>query len=303
MRILFMGTPYFAQVILEKILEDSHFEVVGLFAQPDRPFGRKQELKSPATKEYVIQKNIPIPIFQPQNLDEESFGVIAKLKPDAIVVVAYGKILPKQILASAKCLNIHASVLPNYRGASPIHEMILNDDKIYGVSVIAMEAGLDSGDILGVSAFEREKPLGLEALLPILAEMGGALAIKVLKNLKIIQPLKQRHADATYCKKIIKNQGLVDFENAKEIYLKFLAYSTWPQIFLPSGLKLFGIELVCQTEEYQKGEILSVQKDSIVVGCLRGTLRIGALQSPGKQKMDAKTYIQGKRLKIGDVLA
>lgn len=297
-----MGTPYFACVVLEKILNDPFFEVVGLFAQPDKPFGRKQELKYPETKEFIVKNKILLQIFQPEVLDEESFQTISKLKPDVILVVAYGKILPKKILSFTKCLNIHGSVLPKYRGASPMHEMILNDDKIYGVSVIQLQEKLDSGDILGISAFKSEKSFNLESLMLKLAEMGSKLAIKVLKNLEVLEPLKQHQADATYCKKIFKNQGLVDFEDARSIYLKSLAYSVWPNVFLENGLKLFEVELVSEMGKYQKGEILSIDGNAAVIGCLQGVLRIEMLQYPGKQKMDAKTYIQGKRLKIGDIL-
>ncbi|PAF52739.1 methionyl-tRNA formyltransferase [Helicobacter sp. 13S00477-4] len=302
MKILFMGTPNFAQIILEALLNDPYFEVVGLFAQPDKPFGRKQEIRYPQTKELLLKKNISIPIFQPEVLDEKSVKNISDLKPDIILVVAYGKILPKKILSLARCLNIHASLLPKYRGASPIQEMILNDEEFYGICVIDMEERLDSGNILGKIEFKREKYFNIEYLSNILAQMGSALIVDVLKNLRTIQSVKQDDSLSTYCKKIVKQDGIIEFDEAKKIYLKFLAYFNWPGIFLRSGLKLFDIGLISETNCYQRGEILDIKDNSIFVGCSFGILRIGMLQSPGRQKTYARNYIQGKRLKIGDLL-
>ncbi|PAF48587.1 methionyl-tRNA formyltransferase [Helicobacter sp. 12S02634-8] len=303
MRVLFMGTPYFARLVLDQILNDVRFEVVGLFAQPDKPFGRTKELKCPQTKELLLQRGLTIPIFQPESLDTQSIANIQTLAPDVIVVVAYGKILPPQILSLALCLNLHASILPKYRGASPIHEMIINHEELYGVSVMAMQEGLDSGDILGVGALERVDSMDMEALIVLLAQLGGDLLLEVLIRQEHIEPLKQIHADASYCKKIQKTDGVVHFINAKNIYLKSLAYSLWPHIFLASGLKLFGVEIVALSGTYQEGEILAIEGSAVVVGCERGALKIASLQAPSKQKIDARTYLLGQRLKIGDILS
>lgn len=297
-----MGTPLFAAIVLEKILQNSRFEVVGLFAQPDKPFGRKQELKSPHTKQLLLDMGLEIPIFQPTKLDEKCTDIISSLAVDVILVVAYGKILPKSILSLSRCINIHASILPKYRGASPIQEMILNDEAQYGVSVINMEESLDSGDILGIKSFEVTEYRDIDSLSEVLAKMGGELIVEILENLNNIKPIKQVDADSSYCKKILKEDGIIEFKNAKEIFLKSLAYASWPNIFLKNGLKLFGIKIVYDNESYCCGEIVDIRKDSIVVGCEKGAIEIQMLQPPGKQKMSASAYIRGKRLKVGDIL-
>lgn len=302
MKILFMGTPAFAGIVLEKILQNSAFDVVGLFAQPDRPFGRKQEIKSPHTKQLLLDIGLEIPIFQPEKLDEKCVDIISDLAPDVILVVAYGKILPKKILSLARCINIHGSILPKYRGASPIQEMILNDEAQYGVSVIDMEESLDSGDILGIKSFEVTEYMDIESLSRVLAQMGGDLVIDILENLGNIRPIKQIDSDSSYCKKILKEDGMIEFKNAKEIFLKSLAYASWPNIFLENGLKLFGIKVLQENGSYISGEILEVKKDSIVVGCQKGAIEIQMLQPSGKQKMSASAYIRGRRFNVGDIL-
>ncbi|PAF53456.1 methionyl-tRNA formyltransferase [Helicobacter sp. 13S00482-2] len=302
MKVLFMGTPYFARIILERLIDDSDLEIVGLFAQPDKPFGRKQELKSPDTKEFLIQRKEKIPIFQPKVLNEECVDIISNLAPDVILVVAYGKILPKNILSLSRCINIHASILPKYRGASPIHEMILNDESHYGVSIINMEESLDSGDILGIDSFEVKEYMDIESLSEVLAHIGANLVLKVLKNLRDIEPIKQVHSQSSYCKKILKEDGLIDFKNAKKIFLKSLAYVSWPNVFLKNGLKLFGIKVLHDDKNFQPGEILEIDGDEIVVGCEKGAIKIAMLQFPGKQKISATAYIRGKRFSIGDRL-
>lgn len=302
MKILFMGTPPFAGIVLEKILQNSAFDVVGLFAQPDRPFGRKQEIKSPHTKQLLLDIGLEIPIFQPEKLDEKCVDIISDLAPDVILVVAYGKILPKKILSLARCINIHGSILPKYRGASPIQEMILNDEAQYGVSVIDMEESLDSGDILGIKSFEVTEYMDIESLSRVLAQMGGDLVIDILENLSNIRPIKQIDSDSSYCKKILKEDGMIEFKNAKEIFLKSLAYASWPNIFLENGLKLFGIKVLQENGSYISGGILEVKKDSIVVGCQKGAIEIQILQPSGKQKMSASAYIRGRRFNVGDIL-
>lgn len=300
MKILFMGTPHFARFVLEGLYNE--FEIIGLFTQPDKKVGRNQELNFPSTKEFLLEMDSKIPIFQPQKWTQEDIESIKMLSPDVIVVVAYGKILPKEVLSLSRCINVHASILPKYRGASPIAEMILNDENIFGVSIMDMAEGLDNGDILGISAFKREEYDNVFHLSQKLSKMGLELLINILKNLKNITPLKQNNIDSSYCKKISKEDGLIDFIDAKKIYLKSLAYYNWPGIFLENGLKLFEVELIEEKGSYQKGQILSISKDGIIIGCAKGSLKIKKLQASGKQRIDSKSYIVGKRLQEGDIL-
>ncbi|OOQ41003.1 methionyl-tRNA formyltransferase, partial [Helicobacter pylori] len=260
MRIVFMGTPGFAEVILRALVGDKDIEVVGLFTQRDKPFGRKKELKAPETKTYILENHLNIPIFQPQSLKEPEVQILKDLKPDFIVVVAYGKILPKEVLAIAPCINVHASLLPKYRGASPIHEMILNDDRIYGISTMLMDLELDSGDILESASFLREDYLDLDALSLKLAHMGATLLLSTLKNFSSITRKPQDHARATFCKKITKADGLVGFKDAKSLFLKSLAFKSWPEIFLENNLKLLEVGLVENEKSHKEGEILEIDE-------------------------------------------
>lgn len=301
MDILFMGTPLFAQIVLERLIQQG-FHILGLVTQPSKPFGRQQRLKDTPTKAFLQNLDPTIPIFEPTKLNAPTIEALKSLKPQAIVVVAYGKILPQALLDLAPCINLHASLLPQFRGASPMQEMILHDAPEYGVSVIKMVAQMDAGDILGMDSFKRERYLNLEELGTLLAQMGAKLVIKVLENLENITPIIQDHTQATYCKKIAKEDGLIAFEDAKQIFLKSLAYDPWPGVFLRSGLKLFGVELLEQTVAHKQGEIIAIEDRGIIVGCQKGALRIATLQAPGKQKVDAKSYLSGKRLRVHEVL-
>ncbi|CRF50076.1 Methionyl-tRNA formyltransferase [Helicobacter heilmannii] len=301
MRVLFMGTPIFARVVLHQLILEG-FDIVGLVTQPSKPFGRQHQLKDSATKAFILENHPNIPILEPNKIDAEALQAIAELKPDKIVVVAYGKILPQALLDLAPCLNLHGSILPQFRGASPMQEMILHDLKTLGVSVILMDAHMDTGDILGVASFEKEKDDNLQDLGARLALLGAELMAKVLKNFEDITPTPQDHSQATYCKKISKADGLVDFSDARPIYLKYLAYYPWPGVFLPSGLKLFGLELLSTQEEHPPGVILTLDGEGVLIGCAKGVLKIAQLQAPGKQKVGARAYLSGKRLKVGDIL-
>ncbi|BCZ17617.1 Methionyl-tRNA formyltransferase Fmt [Helicobacter sp. NHP19-003] len=302
MRVLFMGTPQFARVVLQQLVLEG-FDIVGLVTQPSKPFGRHHTPKDSATKAFILENHPNIPILEPHKIDAKALQAIAALKPDKIVVVAYGKILPQALLDMAPCLNLHGSILPQFRGASPMQEMILHDLPQFGVSVILMDAQMDTGDILGVASFEKDKDYNLQDLGARLALLGAELMASVLRNYEDITPTPQEHSQATYCKKISKVDGLVDFSEARQVYLKYLAYYPWPGVFLPSGLKLFGLELLSVAQEHPEGKILTLDGEGVLVGCAKGVLKIAQLQAPGKQKVAAKSYLSGKRLKIGDILS
>ena len=310
MRVLFMGTPEFARVVLENLAR-SH-EVVGLVCQGDKPFGRKQELKQPATKEWVKKELPALPILQPDRLDSEACEAIAALNPEIIIVVAYGKILPKALLERYKCLNVHASILPKYRGASPLQEMLLHGDRYWGVSVMEMEEGLDSGAVLGLGVMESNAKDGLAELSENMANLGAELLGDVLARLEggaeksqgscVLEPLRQDDFQASYCQKIKKDAGRVTLASAREVVAKYRAYGVWPSVFLESGVKLFGIELESGEGVHRAGEILRIDEGGVVLGCERGSIKVEALQAPSKQKISAKAFVQGRRLGVGDVL-
>lgn len=302
-RILFMGTPDYATKIFEEILESS-YEIVGLFTQPDKPIGRKQIITPPHIKKFCLDKNLDIPIFQPQKLraNEEARKQIVDLKPDFIIVAAYGQILPKEILEIAPCINLHASLLPKYRGASPIQEALLNDDEFTGVTSMLMEEGLDSGDILGLQYLKITPTMEVSEAFNRLSDIAAKLTITTLDNFENIKAKKQNESEVSYCKKIKKEYGEVDFLNAKKLHLKYKAYSFWPGVFLNSGLKLKDIELVETSSSNSQGIILNITDEAVIIGCEIGSLKISTLQAPSKKQVSSIDYIRGKRLSIGDIL-
>ncbi|GGD42630.1 methionyl-tRNA formyltransferase [Malaciobacter pacificus] len=303
-RILFMGTPDYATTIFKKLVE-SNYELVGLFTQPDKPVGRKQILTPPHIKQYCIDENIELPIYQPLKLrgNQEARQQIIDLKPDFIIVAAYGQILPKEILNIAPCINLHASLLPKYRGASPIQEALLNDDRYTGVTSMLMEEGLDSGDILGLQYLKISPTMEVIEAFSKLSTIAAELTINTLDNFENIKPIKQNESEVSFCKKIKKEDGLVDFTDAKKLYLKYKAYSFWPGVFLESGLKIKDIKLFETNSNNKKGEILDIQNDFIVVGCNKGSLKIATIQAPSKKAIKSTDYIRGQRLELGSILS
>ncbi len=302
-KILFMGTPDYATTIFIELLK-SKYEIVGLFTQPDKPVGRKQILTPPHIKQYCIDENIKLPIFQPLKLknNQEAKEEIQQLKPDFILVAAYGQILPKDILDIAPCINLHASLLPNYRGASPIQESLLNDDSFTGVTSMLMEEGLDSGDILGFQYLKITRTMEVSEAFEKLSHIAAQLTITTLDNFENINAIKQNESLVTFCKKIKKDDGLVDFCDAKKLFLKYKAYSYWPGVFLSSELKLKDIELNEELSQNNEGEILEINKDFILIGCKKGSLKIKTLQAPSKKAMSSVDFVRGQRLEVGSIL-
>jgi len=302
-KILFMGTPDYATKIFEEIV-NSKYEIVGLFTQPDKPVGRKQILTPPHIKQFCVQNDLKLPIFQPSKLrnNDEVKEQIISLKPDLIIVAAYGQILPREILDIAPCINLHASLLPLYRGASPIQESLLNDDPYTGVTAMLMEEGLDTGDILGFKYLKITDQMEVAAAFDHLSEIAAKLTLSILNRFDSLDARKQNDSLATLCKKIKKEHGEVNFNNAKELYLKYKAYSYWPGVYLNSGLKLKDITLLEEHSINSKGKILEIGSDFVKISCDLGSLKIKTLQAPSKKAVNASDYIRGKRLNIGDIL-
>lgn len=299
--IIFMGTPSYATCILEELIKEG-FNIQALFTQNDKPVGRKQILTPSDTKKFILENNLDIKIYTPKSLkDENIIKDIKDLKPDFIVVAAYGKILPKEILNIAPCINLHASLLPKYRGASPIQSAILNADKISGVCSMLMEEGLDSGAVLESVEFNIEGKKSNE-IFDIFSNLAAKLCVSTLNNFYKITPKIQDESKVSFCKKIKKEDGLIELNEASVIYQKFLAFYPWPGIFLKNGLKFLDIELFDKDSLQESGKILNIENDGFLLACKKGILKIKILQESGKKALDGKTYLNGKRLKIGDNL-
>lgn len=299
-RILFMGTPDYATVIFSKLLENN-YNVIALFTQPDKPVGRKQELAAPHIKKYSIENNLSIPIYQPSSLKDIKIQEdISDLKPDIIVVAAYGQILPPQILNIAPCINLHASLLPKYRGASPIQQALLNNDGLTGVTAMYMDIGLDSGDILGYKYVPIDKDMVVSELFQELSFCAASLTVEVLEKYDTLKAIKQNSSLISHCKKISKKDGLIEFDNALDLYNKYRAFKSWPDIFLSSGLKIKECKLNEVFSINKKSKILSIKDDYIIIGCDVGSIIIYTVQPASKKQMNVVSYIRGRRLEIGD---
>ncbi len=300
-KVIFMGTPDYAEEILKKLIEDDEIEVVSVYTQPDKPVGRKKILTPPPVKE-LAQKH-GIEVYQPNSLKErEAVESVLKQECDFIVVAAYGQILPKAVLEHAPCINLHASILPKYRGASPIQQAILNGDTKTGVTAMLMDEGLDTGDIIKIEECEIGEDEMVEELFEKLTHIAADLTLDVLKNFSSYKPVAQNDAEATYCKKITKEDGRAEFDDAKTLYNKYRAFTPWPGVYLQSGLKLKKMKLASGSGSFGKGKILKVA-ECAEIGCENGSVEVCRVQPPSKKEMDIKDYLNGKRIGVADTLA
>lgn len=300
-RVIFMGTPDYAADILKTLIAADDIEVVAVYTQPDKPVGRKGVLTPPAVK--VLAQETHIPIWQPSRLrDENVVGGLLKIECDMIIVAAYGQILPKAILEHAPCVNLHASILPQYRGASPIQQSLLNNDTKSGVTAMWMDEGLDTGAIIKISMLEIAPDEMVESLYARLTKIACELTLDIVHNWDRKSCTPQIEADASHCTKISKADGLVTFDNADEIFNRYRAFTPWPGIYLESGLKLKEMTLNERQSHGNAGEIIVIDERGIVVQCTKGSLRLLKVQAPSKQETSAIAYLNGKRIGCGNTL-
>ena len=300
-RVIFMGTPDYAGSILEALIHAEDIEVVSVYTQPDKPVGRKGVLTPPIVK--VIAEKANIPVIQPTRLrDETVVNELLATACEMIIVAAYGQILPKAILEYVPCVNLHASILPQYRGASPIQQSLLNNDSISGVSAMWMDEGLDTGAIIKIETLPIGADEMVESLYVRLTDVAVHLTLDVIRNWDQKSALKQNDAEATHCKKILKSDGLIDFSDAREIYNRYRAYTPWPGIFTESGLKIKSMQLEEEESFGDAGIITQIDKESILIQCNKGSLRIKSVQAPSKQETSVVDYLNGKRIGCGHPL-
>ena len=300
-KIVYMGTPHYAEAILDMLIQAEDMEVSLVLTQPDRPVGRKKLLTPPPVKSLALEHGIKV--LQPNRLSDKGMeDAIRDIKADFIVVAAFGQILPKSILELAPCINLHASLLPQYRGASPVQQSLLHGDEKTGVTSMMMEEGLDTGDILEKIEFVIPEEMRLHGLMQQLTNDACSLTLSTLRNFKQITPVRQDENEATLCKKIKKSDGEIDFEDAALVYNKYRAFEGWPGVFTSNGTKFDGLSLVDTTSHNSILEILSFEEESVIVGCGIGSLKISSLQPSSKKAMSAKAYCVGRGLKVGDNL-
>ncbi len=302
MKIIFMGTPDYASTILTALIDADDIDVLSVYTQPDKPVGRKKVLTPPPVK--VVALEYGIEIHQPYKLrDDEVVAQLQETECDFIVVAAYGQILPKLVLDHAPCINLHASILPQYRGASPIQQSLLNGDEQSGVTAMLMDEGLDTGAILKIEYATIESDEMVESLFNKLTVAATILTLDILRTFNNITPIAQDNSLASHCKKISKDNGEVVFDDAQTLYNKYRAYTPWPGVFLKSGLKLKKMTLEEGESTNVAGQILSIDKKSALIGCSHGSIRLYNVQPPSKKEVKIFDYINGKRLSVEDTLS
>ncbi len=302
MNVIFMGTPDYASEILSALVADKEINVVAVYTQPDKPVGRKKVMTPPITKVVALENSLAV--YQPNRLrDEETVAELLTIECDYIVVAAYGQILPKAVLDHAPCINLHASILPAYRGASPIQQAILNGDRETGVTAMLMDVGLDTGDIIKIEKISIADDEMVSTLFDRLTVCATALTLDVLKNFKSYDAVPQDETLATHCTKITKQEGLVGFDDAQALYNRYRAFTPWPGVYLESGLKIKQMSLVSSEGTHEAGTILEMTKEQVIVGCKKGSVVITLVQPASKKEMSVIAYLNGKRLSLADTLA
>ncbi|HAN10467.1 MAG TPA: methionyl-tRNA formyltransferase [Clostridiales bacterium] len=309
MKIVFMGTPVFAVSILEKIVTAGH-NVQLVVTKEDKPQGRGHKLEFTPVKYIAIERDLNI--LQPKDLRDIQFiNTLKLINPDVIVVAAYGKILPSEIIKMPKygCINVHPSLLPKYRGATPIHHAILNGDKYTGVTTMYMDEGVDTGDILLTSQIDIDENETTGSLSDKLATLGADLLIDTLKQLEAetITRIKQNELDAIYTKMIDKSMGFVNWhKKSNEIINLIKGLTPWPSAYTyykEQMMKILEVEKSNEIYEKKKnGEIVKINDKGFIVKTGDGSIVVTKIQMQNSRAMKVVDYMRGHKIEIGEIL-
>lgn len=300
MRLIFAGTPDFSVPALQALLDAGH-DVVAVYTQPDRPAGRGMKLTPPPVKQRALEHGLPV--FQTTSLkDAQVQQQLAEYQANAMVVVAYGLLLPKAVLETPKhgCLNIHASLLPRWRGAAPIQRAIEAGDEETGVTIMQMDEGLDTGPMLLKKATPILETDTAATLHDRLSQLGAEAILEALADLPNLTPTPQDDNQATYAAKLSKAEGKIDWRlPAQVIKRKIHAFNPWPTAYTTldsKPLKLLTATALPGPNHGQPGEVIMVEPDGIDITCGKGLLRVHTLQPAGKKPMDAAAFANGHQL-------
>ena len=302
MRIVFMGTPDFSVNALENIVKAGH-DVVGVITQPDKPKGRGEKMQYTPVKEKALE--LELDVYQPQRVKEPEFiDKLKEMNPDAIVVIAFGQILPKAILDMPKygCINVHASLLPKYRGAAPIQWSVIDGEKETGVTTMYMNEGLDTGDIIDKVVVPIDEKETGGSLFDKLAIEGGKLILKTLIELENGTAVRtpQDDSKSNYAGMINKQLGKIDFnKSAKEIERLIRGLNPWPSAYTKMDgktLKIWDADVDDSENDSAPGTITEVGKDFIRVATGKGSLKILELQLEGKKRMKTRDFLNGAKI-------
>lgn len=310
MKIIFMGTPDFAVGTLEALVEAGH-EVVMVVSQPDKPKGRGHSMQPTPVKEAALRHNLPI--YQPKKIREDiSAAYLESIEADVIVVVAFGQIIPRRILEMKKygCINVHGSLLPKYRGAAPIQWAVINGEKESGVTIMQMDEGVDTGDMLAKAVVPLDEKETGGSLFDKLSAAGAKLCVETLEKLEKgeIVPQKQGESPTAYASMLTKEMGNIDWtKDARSIECLVRGLNPWPSAYTKLNgrtLKIWECQVV--SEDASKGacgEILEITKNAMIVQTKKGTLAVTELQLEGKKRMDAGSFLRGFKVEPGTILA
>ncbi|MDD5127615.1 MAG: methionyl-tRNA formyltransferase [Dehalococcoidales bacterium] len=307
MRLVFFGSPEFAVPALEHLLVNGH-QVAAVYTQPDRPAGRGRALVPPPVKEAALRRGLPV--YQPERLkDPAEVEQLAKLAPEAIVVAAFGQILPQSVLdiPPFKCINVHPSLLPRFRGAAPVPAAILSGDAFTGVSIMLLDRGMDTGPVLLQAAVLVAPGDNTGSLSGKLAQVGARLLTEALVRWRRgeIQPQPQDNAQATYTRPFTKEDGKIDWQRpALEIWRRIRAFNPWPGCYTTwQGKQLKIMQAVPRTaESVPAGQVVTLNKDCLGIGTGEGILEVRLLQLEGKKPVSAADFRNGQRDFIGALL-
>ena len=306
MNIIFMGTPEFAVPTLQR-LHNSRHTVQAVVTQPDRPKGRGQEMQASPVKQYAVEKGLKV--YQPEKASAPEFvAELAELKPDLIVVIAYGQILRENLLSLPKhfCMNVHASLLPKYRGAAPINWAIINGDKETGVTTMRMDKGLDTGDILLMKKVVIDNDDTAQHLHDKLSEAGGTLALETVDQLDKgpLTFISQNDAESTYASKLKKEDGCLHWDQEAEVIRnRARGLDPWPGAFgflKGKRLRFCKMETGPGAKDDAPGVVMRVSDYGIEIGTLKERVIVTEIQPEGKKRMAVKSYLQGHPVEPGD---
>ena len=305
-RIIFMGTPDFACPTLQKLIERGE-NLVAVVTQPDRPKGRGQKLMPPPVKELAEKQGIPV--YQPLKVrDPEFVEIVRALEPDVIVVVAFGQILPKALLEipAHGCINVHASLLPSYRGAAPLNWCIINGETETGVTTMLMDAGLDTGDMLLVQKTPLDENEDIASLHDRMAALGADLLAATLDRLGVgdLAPQPQDNAASCYAPMLKKEDGIINWHaDARTIHNLVRGLAVWPGACTTIGDQVLKIFRTCVgTGSGEPGTVLQASKDHFEVACQSGSLFLQELQLAGKKRLECASFLSGFPVSVGSQL-
>ena len=311
MRIVFMGTPDFAVGSLQALCESGKHEILAVVTQPDRPKGRGNKLLQTPVKEYALAQGLTV--YQPQKVKTPEFvELLHELQPELIVVAAFGQFLSKEILELPKygCINVHASLLPKYRGAAPIQYAIIKGEKESGVTIMQMDIGMDTGAMLDKVVVPIEENTTMGELHDALREQGATLLLQVIDKIAagtaVAEP--QDDAQATYATLLDRSMEHIDWsKTAQEVHNLIRGFNPAPSTFtkLPNGksLKIWGSKITDKSSTAAAGTVIETGKHSFFVACGDGVLEITEVQPESKKRMPAQVFLNGRGVQEGDLLA